>query len=47
MPASLAEIEAERPDALMLTSGGLAVPVRKTVMEFAARHRLPTIADGV
>jgi len=47
VPAALAEIEAERPDALMLTSGGLAIPVRQTVMEFAVRHRLPTIADGV
>lgn len=47
VPAALAEIEAERPDALLLTSGGLAIPVRQTVMQFAVEHRLPTIADGV
>lgn len=35
VPAALAAIEAERPDALLLTSGGLALSVRQTAMEFA------------
>jgi putative tryptophan/tyrosine transport system substrate-binding protein len=46
VPAALAEIKAERPDALLLTSGGLAISARQTVTEFAVRHHLPTIVDG-
>jgi putative ABC transport system substrate-binding protein len=47
VPGALAEIEAERPDALLLTSGNLAVKVRPAVMQFAVNNRLATIADAV
>ncbi len=43
--AALAEIEAEHPDALLLTSG-LPYDVRPTVMQFAVTKRLPMIADA-
>jgi putative tryptophan/tyrosine transport system substrate-binding protein len=42
--AALAEIDAERPDALLLTSG-LPYDARSTVMQFVVTKRLPTIAD--
>jgi len=43
---ALAEIDAERPDALLITSG-LAFSGRPTVMQFAVKKGLPTITDGV
>jgi len=43
---ALAEIDAEQPDALLIT-GGVAVKLRPTVIEFAVKRRLPTITDGV
>jgi putative ABC transport system substrate-binding protein len=46
VPAALAQIHAEQPDALLLTS---LLPVngnvRSTIMHFAVERRLPTIAD--
>jgi ABC-type uncharacterized transport system substrate-binding protein len=47
VPGALTQIERERPDALLLTSGNLAVEVRPTIMQFAMKHRLPTITDGI
>ena len=46
IPAALAQIEAEQPDALLLTSG---VPVnqRSIITQFAVDKRLPTITDFV
>jgi putative ABC transport system substrate-binding protein len=44
--AALREIDAERPDALLIT-GGLALKMRSTVMQFAVHRRLPTIVDPV
>lgn len=41
---ALAEIEVERPDALVLTSG-LQLSAMANVMQFAVEKRLPTIAD--
>lgn len=41
---ALKEIEAERPDALLLTTG-LSLKLRPTVMEFAVKRHLPTITD--
>ena len=43
---ALTEIDTERPDALLITSG-LAFSERPTVMRFAVKRRLPTITDGV
>jgi putative ABC transport system substrate-binding protein len=45
VPAALAEIDTERPDALLLTSG-LGNEARVTVMQFAVSKRLPTITDA-
>jgi putative ABC transport system substrate-binding protein len=43
---AMKEIDAERPDALLIT-GGLAFNLRSTVMEFAVKKRLPTMTDGL
>jgi putative ABC transport system substrate-binding protein len=44
--SALAQIDTERPDALLVTSG-IAVELRSAVMEFAVKRRLPTITDAV
>jgi len=44
VPAALAEIDAERPEALLLT-GGLSFKANSTIMQFAVSKRLPTITD--
>src|SRR5262245_40980259 len=46
IPAALAQIEAEQPDALLLTSG-VPLNLRSTVAQFAVHKRLPTITDVV
>ena len=46
IPAALAQIEAEQPDALLLTSG-VPLNLRSTVAQFAVDKRLPTITDVV
>jgi putative ABC transport system substrate-binding protein len=45
VPAALAEIDAERPEALMLTLG-LPPSAMSIVMQFAANKRLPTIIEN-
>jgi putative ABC transport system substrate-binding protein len=44
VPAALAQISAERPEALLLT-GGLSLKSTSTIMEFAVDKGLPTIID--
>jgi putative ABC transport system substrate-binding protein len=43
--AVLAQIEGQRPEALLLTSGQGVWTVRDIAMKFALKHRLPTVAD--
>jgi putative ABC transport system substrate-binding protein len=43
--AALAEIEARKPEALLLTSGQGAWTVREKLSGFALRHRLPSVCD--
>lgn len=43
--AAMTEIEAQRPDALLLTSGQGLWTVRESVMKFAVKNRLPTVVD--
>ena len=45
--AAMAEIEAGRPDALLVTSGPGLYDARQRIMEFAVKRRLPTIVDAV
>ncbi len=45
VPAALAEIEAERPDALLL-AGRFALNVMSSITQFAVNSRLPTIVDS-
>lgn len=45
VPAALSGIDAGKPDALLVTTSPALWEARGRVMEFAARRRLPTIAD--
>jgi putative ABC transport system substrate-binding protein len=45
VPAALAKIQAEQPDALLPTSSGVPANMRSTIMQFAVDKRLPTITD--
>lgn len=47
VPAALAEIEAGRPDALLITAGPAIWVARRQVMEFAIKRRLPTVVDFI
>lgn len=44
-PTAMADIEARKPDALLLTSGQGLWTVRESVMKFAVDKRLPTVVD--
>lgn len=45
LPAAMEAIDAQRPEALLVTSGQGLWAARHTVMQFAVRRRLPTIVD--
>ena len=45
VPAALAEIDAGRPDALLITTGPAIWVARRQVMEFAIKRHLPTVVD--
>ena len=46
LSGALAAIEAERPDALLVTSGFVLFPVRYRITQFAVTKRLPMITDA-